>query len=54
MENALEPYFYLAPEEYEKSMQEFFPGQRTEVAGLIDLLRPTFDRYWKQHEHEFS
>jgi thiamine kinase-like enzyme len=54
MENALDPYFYLAPEEYEKSMQEFFPGQRKEVAGLIDLLRPTFDRYWKQHEHEFS
>lgn len=53
MENALDPYFYLTPEEYESSMKEFFPGQRAEAAGLIDLLRPTFDRYWRQHGHEF-
>ena len=53
MENALDPYFYLAPEEYERSMNEFFPGQRAEAAGLIDLLRPTFDRFWQQHGHEY-
>jgi thiamine kinase-like enzyme len=53
MENALDPFFYLSPDEYEKSMREFFPGQRAEAAGLIDLLRPTFDRYWKQHGAEF-
>jgi thiamine kinase-like enzyme len=53
MENALDPHFYLGPEEFEKSMNEFFPGQRAEAAGLIDLLRPTFDRYWQQHGHEY-
>jgi hypothetical protein len=54
MVNALDPYHYLAPDECAKSMNEFFPGQRAEVAGLIDLLRPTFDKYWKQHGHEFA
>lgn len=54
MENALDPYFYLARQEYEESMNEFFPGQRAEAAGLIDLLRPTFDRYWQQHGHEYA
>jgi thiamine kinase-like enzyme len=50
----LDPYFYLVPDEMAKSMSEFFPGQRTEVAGLIDLLLPTFGKYWKQHGQEFG
>jgi thiamine kinase-like enzyme len=54
MENGLDPYFYLAPDEYAKSMNEFFPGQKAELAGLIDLLRPTFDRYWKQYGHDYA
>ena len=54
MENALDPYFYLSPDEYAESMNEFFPGQRAELAGLIDLLRPNFEKYWNQHGHEFA
>ena len=54
MELALDPYFYLLPDEIGRSMNEFFPGQRTQIGGLIDLLRPTFDRYWAQHQHEFA
>lgn len=54
MEYALDPYFYLTPDECAKSMNEFFPGQRAQVAGLIDLLRPTFDRYWRQHGCEYT
>ena len=54
MENALDPYFYLSPDEYAKSMNEFFPGQRAELAGLIDLLRPNFDNYWKQHGQDYT
>ena len=54
MENALDPYFYLAPEEYAQSMNEFFPGQSAQLRGLIDLLRPTFDRYWQQHGADYT
>jgi thiamine kinase-like enzyme len=53
MEYSLHPYYYLSPSECAKGMNEFFPGQRAEVAGLIDLLRPTFDRYWRQHAHAY-
>ena len=46
METALDPYFYLTPEEMGKSMEEFFPGQQAHLNGLIDLLRPNFERMW--------
>ncbi len=54
MENALDPYFYLSPDEYAQSMNEFFPGQRAELAGLIDLLRPNFDKYWRLHGQDYT
>jgi thiamine kinase-like enzyme len=53
MECALDPYFYLSPGEFARSMSEFFPDQRAQVSGLIDLLRPTFYRYWRQHGREY-
>jgi thiamine kinase-like enzyme len=53
MENALDPYFYLSPDEYAKSMNEFFPGQRAQLAGLIDLLRPTFVHFWTAHGDDY-
>ncbi len=44
METALDRYFYLSPEEMSIGMQEFFPGQEARLEGLIDLLRPLFDK----------
>lgn len=46
METALDPYFYLSPEEMATSMKEFFPDQRAHLDGLVDLLRPGFAKMW--------
>ncbi len=54
METALDPYFYLTPEEMGISMQEFFPGQQAHLNGLIDLLRPNFERMWAKHGDDYS
>lgn len=48
METALDPNFYLTPEEMGKSMEEFFPGEQAHLNGLIDLLRPNFERLWQR------
>ncbi len=54
METALDPYFYLSPEEMAISMHEFFPDQEANLNGLIDLLRPGFETYWAQYEKTYG
>lgn len=49
----LDPYFYLTPEEMSESMKVNFPDQRAEVAGLVDMIRPMFDRLWAAHGKDY-
>jgi thiamine kinase-like enzyme len=53
MVTMLDPYFYLTPEEMGRSMAEFFPGQQAQLSGLIDLMRPNFDRNWKHYGADY-
>ncbi|MCZ6722206.1 MAG: phosphotransferase [Proteobacteria bacterium] len=53
METDLDPYFYLTPEEMAESMQEFFPGEQAHLNGLIDLLRPNFERMWAKYGDDY-
>ncbi len=42
----LEPYYYLRPEEVSRSMAEFFPAGDARYEGLIDIIRPLFEKNW--------
>lgn len=53
METYLDPYFFLTPDEMAKSMQINLPGERAELAGLIDLLQPRFEQLWQEYQHLF-
>jgi thiamine kinase-like enzyme len=46
---AIDPAYYLSPEEVSHSMDANFAGQHKELGGLVDLLRPRFDRLWSLH-----
>jgi len=54
MVTMLDPYFYLTPEEMSKGMAVFFPGQQARLRGLIDLLRPNFDRNWQLFGKDYT
>jgi thiamine kinase-like enzyme len=53
MVTLLDPYYYLTPDEMGKSMAEFFPGQQARLEGLLDLIRPNFDKSWQQYAGEY-
>ena len=46
MVTLLDPYYFVSPEEYNIGMTEFFPDEEPRLEGLIDMLRPQFDRDW--------
>jgi thiamine kinase-like enzyme len=49
----LDPYYYLTPAEMSQSMHANFAGQEADLTGLVDLIRPTFDRLWRQHASHY-
>jgi thiamine kinase-like enzyme len=49
----MDPYFYLTPEEMSESMKVNFSDQDAQLTGLVDMLRPTFDRLWHEHQHDY-
>jgi thiamine kinase-like enzyme len=53
MQAAVDPYYYLSPEEVRESMRANFADQQTTLAGIVDLLRPTFERLWQTHGEQY-
>lgn len=49
----MDPYYYLTPEEMGESMKVNFADQKAQVTGLVDMLRPTFDRLWAAHGNDY-
>ncbi|MES2174994.1 MAG: phosphotransferase [Pseudomonadota bacterium] len=54
MENELDPYYFLTPAEIGESMKLTLPGEKPELAGLIDLIDPRFEELWKQYRERYS
>lgn len=54
MENELDPYFFLTPAEMAESMKLTLPGEKPELAGLIDLIDPRFEELWAQYRDRYS
>ncbi len=54
MENELDPYFFLTPAEMAESMKLTLPGEKPELAGLIDLIDPRFEELWEQYRGRYS
>ncbi len=54
MENELDPYFFLTPGEMAESMKLTLPGEKPELAGLIDLIDPRFEDLWEQYRDRYS
>ena len=50
----LDPYFYLTPAEMSESMRVNFSGQEADLTGLVDLIRPSFDKLWAAHGTEYN
>jgi thiamine kinase-like enzyme len=50
----MDPYYYLTPEEMSESMKVNFADQRAQLTGLVDMLRPTFDRLWQAHGGDYT
>jgi thiamine kinase-like enzyme len=50
----MDPYYYLTPEEMGESMKVNFADQKAQITGLVDLLRPTFERLWRAHGKDYS
>ena len=45
----LDPDYFVSPQEYAIGMKEYFPDEEPRLAGLIDMLRPQFDRDWARY-----
>jgi thiamine kinase-like enzyme len=54
METDLDPYFFLTPEEVSISMQLTLPGQKAELAGLVDIVLPRFESLWARYAEEYA
>jgi thiamine kinase-like enzyme len=54
MENELDPCFFLTSAEMGESMKLTLPGEKPELAGLIDLIDPRFEELWKQYQERYS
>jgi thiamine kinase-like enzyme len=54
MENELDPCFFLTSAEMGESMKLTLPGEKPELAGLIDLIDPRFEELWKQYQDRYS
>ena len=54
MENELDPYFFLTPAEMAASMALTLPGEKPELAGLIDLIDPRVEELWTQYQDRYS
>ena len=50
----LDPYYYLRPEEVSRSMAEFFPGGQARYEGLIDFVRPLFEKNWATYRKVYG
>jgi thiamine kinase-like enzyme len=50
---AIDPAYYLSPQEVAESMEAVLPGEGLELAGLVELLRPRFDSLWEAHGREY-
>ena len=49
----MDPYYYLTPSEMAESMKVNFSNQQAQLTGLVDLIRPTFERLWAQHGADY-
>ena len=50
----MDPYYYLTPDEMAESMRVNFSDQRAQLAGLVDLIRPMFERLWAAHGADYA
>ena len=50
----MDPFYYLTPEEMGESMKVNFADQRADVAGLVDMIRPMFERLWSTHGAQYA
>jgi thiamine kinase-like enzyme len=50
----MDPYYYLTPDEMAESMKVNFSDQRAQLAGLVDLIRPMFERLWTAHGADYA
>lgn len=45
----LDPDYFVSQQEYAIGMKKFFPNEEPQLAGLIGMLRPQFDRDWARY-----
>ncbi len=50
----LDPYYYLTPEEMAESMRVNFADQQASLDGLVDMIRPMFDKLWTAHGKDYD
>ena len=53
MITAQDPNFYLTAEEMGESMKISFPGEQAHLNGMVDFLRPTFEKLWNAYGHDY-